>query len=54
MRVRMNHGAAWIVSLALVSGFARPACAQGSYPFQDSKLPDRERIDDLLSQIDAG
>jgi beta-glucosidase len=51
MRLRMNHCAAWIVSLALVSGFARPACAQGSYPFQDPKLPDRVRIQNLLSQL---
>jgi beta-glucosidase len=52
---KMGRLAGWIVVLLVVAGLAgglaRVAFAQADYPFRDPKLPDDQRIADLLGRL---
>ncbi len=51
MRHGARWGARWVVGIMLASGCAGMACAQADYPFRDPKLPDDQRIADLLGRL---
>ena len=41
----------WVTSLVLAAGLARVVSAQADHPFRDPKLPDEQRIADLLGRL---
>ena len=51
MRLRFGAAAGWVAGLVMVAGLARVACAQADFPFRDPKLPDEQRIADLLGRL---
>ena len=51
MRLRFCTAVGWVAGLILLAGVARVACAQTDFPFRDPKLPDDQRIADLLGRL---
>jgi len=49
--MRLRRWAEMFFGLALVAGGPHRASAQADYPFRDPKLPDNQRIDDLLGRL---
>jgi beta-glucosidase len=51
MHLRLKVGLIWGAGVVLAAGLARVASAQADYPFRDPKLPDDQRIADLLGRL---
>ena len=51
MRLRLKTAVGWFATLVLMAGTAGVACSQADFPFRDPKLPDDQRIADLLGRL---
>jgi beta-glucosidase len=51
MQLGLRVGGVLVAGLALSFTIARTACAQADYPFREPKLPDDQRIADLLQRL---
>jgi beta-glucosidase len=51
MRLRLKKAVGWFATLVLMAGSAGVVCAQADFPFRDPKLPDDQRIADLLGRL---
>jgi len=51
MRLRFCTAVGWVAGLVLLAGVTRVASAQADFPFRDPKLPDDQRIADLLGRL---
>jgi len=51
MQLGLRVGGVLVAGLALSFSIARTACAQADYPFREPKLPDDQRIADLLQRL---
>jgi beta-glucosidase len=51
MRLRLSATGLSLLTFVLVFSLVRPAGAQADYPFRDTRLPDDQRIADLLGRL---